>query len=163
MKPDKPAPLLPPERVRRRYAVTLPPRDLVALDVLFALRAGMHGLETTLSRWLGSDALTPGRWQVLVVLWSADVPLAQRDIVTALKVTRATVSGLIGMLIAEGQVTTTVDPNDRRKVLVELTPNGRQMIERQVRENAAHLRKAFGALTDDELHRLVDLLARLLG
>ncbi len=155
--------LLPPEAIRRRYASSLPAGQVLAIEVLFALRAGVQGVDNALSRWLGSDALTPGRWQILVVLWSADRPLPQREIVAALKVSRATVSGLVETLLAEGHVTATADPKDKRRILVALTPDGRTMTERLVHENAARLRGTFGALTNDELQVLAGLLARLLS
>ncbi len=155
--------LLPPEAVRRRYAATLPPGQSLALEVLFALRSGVQGLDNVLSRWLGNDALTPGRWQVLVVLWSADGPLPQRDIVDALKVSRPTVSDLVEILVGEGHVTATGDPADKRQVLVALTEEGRRMTSRLVEENAVRLRQTCSALEDTELQQLVGLLSRLLG
>lgn len=155
--------MLPPDNVRRRYTSILPAGPMLALEVLFALRAGVQGMDNALSRWLGSDALTPGRWQVLVVLWSADEPLPQREIVDALKVSRATVSGLVEMLLGEGHVTVTPDPEDKRQVLVALTPDARRMTERLVQENAKRLRQTFSGLDDDELRQLASLLARLLG
>jgi len=155
--------LVPPDDVRWRYAAALPRGQQLALEVLFALRAGVQGVDNALSRWLGSDALTPGRWQVLVVLWSADRPLPQREIVDALKVTRATVSGLVETLLREGHLTTTLDPEDKRQVLVSLTPGGRNTTARLVRENAVRLRHTFRGLNDDELQQLGRLLARMLG
>ncbi len=155
--------MVPPDRVRRRFAAVLPPGDLLAIEVLFALRSGVQGIDNALSRWLGSDALTPGRWQVLVVLWSAEGPLPQREIADALKVSRPTVSGLVEALSAEGHVTLTADAEDKRQVLVALTQSGRRMTARLVKDNAARLRRTFGGLDDGELRQLADLMARLPG
>lgn len=154
--------LLPPESVRVRYAELLPPGNALALEVLFALRAGVQEIDNTLSRWLGGDALTPGRWQVLVVLWSAKKALPQREIVDALKVSRPTVSALVETLSDEGHVTLTPDREDKRQVLVALTPDGRRMTARLVKENAERLRQTFRSLDDGELRQLVNLMARLL-
>ena len=155
--------MLPPENVRRSYAAALPSGQMLALETLFALRAAAQGVDNVLSRQLGGDALTPGRWQVLVVLWAADGPLPQRDIVSALKVSRPTISDLVEVLVREGHVTVASDPDDKRHVLVALTKSGRQMTSRLVEENAARLRQTFGALEDIELAHLMDLLSRLLG
>src|ERR1700753_3080494 len=87
--------LVPPHHIRRRYAEILPADQLSALELLFALRSSVQNIDNALSRWLGSDALTPGRLQVLAVLWSSDAPLPQKDIVAALRVSRATVSALL--------------------------------------------------------------------
>ena len=68
---------------------------------------------------------------------------------------------IVETLVAEGHVTAMPDPSDKRQVLVALTPAGRAMTERLVRENAKRLRETFGALSDDELRTLSHLLCRL--
>lgn len=152
---------VPPDEVRRRYAELLTPGHVVALDVLFGLRATVQGLNTVLARWMGLDALTPGRFQVLVVLWAAGRPIPQRDIVEALDVSRATVSALIEILVAAGLIKVKPDPNDKRQLLVELTRAGRGTTLRLVKSNADRLRKTFGTLTDADLRTLSGLLLRL--
>jgi DNA-binding MarR family transcriptional regulator len=153
--------MVPPDHIRRRYHDFLPPGHALTLEVLFALRAGVQGVDNALARWLGHDAMTPGRLQVLAVLWARNGPVPQREIVGELKVSRPTVSGLVETLVAEGHVTATPDPSDKRQVLVALTPAGLAMTERLVRDNTERLRETFGALSDDELRTLSQLLRRL--
>ncbi|MCQ8239705.1 MarR family winged helix-turn-helix transcriptional regulator [Rhizosaccharibacter radicis] len=155
-------PLVPPGHVRRSYAERLPPGDALALETLFSLRATAQAIDNVVSRWLGEDALTPGRWQVLAVLWSRDRPVPQREIVDALKVSRANVSMLIDALRGEGHVSAIADPGDGRQVLVALTEEGRTITDRLVRDTARRLRATL-ALDDEELRRLVALTGRLLG
>jgi len=153
---------LPPDEVRRHYDRVLPQGPALAMKVLFALRASIQDLDNRLLGWLGSDALTPGRLQVLMVLLASDQPIPQRKIVQALKVSRATVSDLVEVLRADGHVTTAQGAEDKRQVLVALTSTGRAMTARLARENATHLRNEFAALNDNELKTLADLLTRLL-
>lgn len=161
MSPKNPPPaVVPPEFVRRRYAEALPPGDALALELLFALRSGVQSIDNLVSRWLGDDALTPGRWQVLVVLWSSERPLPQREIVAALNVSRATVSALVKTLQREGHVLVAPDPGDGRHALVSLTPAGRAMTDRLIRETAGNLRGCL-RLDDAELRLLTGLLSRL--
>ena len=152
---------MPPENVRRRYADLLPATDLLAMETLFALRSGAQTVENGLARWLGEDALTLGRLQVLVVLWSHREPVPQRELVQTLKVSRATISGLVEALVNEGLLETRPDAHDGRKVLVSLTPAARKMTERLIAENASRLRGTFHSLNDRELRTLVGLLSRL--
>jgi DNA-binding MarR family transcriptional regulator len=154
-------PLVPPDFVRDRYRDVLPPGDALALEALFALRSGVQALDNVVARWLGDDALTPGRWQVLAVLWSRDEPVPQREIVVALKVSRANVSMLVDSLQREGHVEAAPDPADGRQVLVSLTPAGRAITDRLMRETAGKLRRSL-ALDDDALRALTDLMTRLL-
>jgi DNA-binding MarR family transcriptional regulator len=152
---------VPPNEVRRRYAEVLTPTQNLALDVLFGLRASVQGVDTVLARWLGPDALTPGRFQVLVVLWAADRAIPQRDIVETLGVSRATVSALIEILVADGLIKVRPDPNDKRQVLAELTTTGKATTLRLIRSNTNRLRKTLKTFTDSELRTLADLLLRL--
>ena len=133
----------------------------MALDALFALRSSVQAVDNVVARWLGDDALTPGRWQILAVLWSHDRPVPQREIVEALKVSRANVSVLVGALQKKGLVAAEADPDNGRQVLVGLTTDGRTMADRLIRQTAANLRQSF-ALTDDELELLTGLVRRLL-
>ena len=152
--------LLPPGELRRAHRRLLPPGQALALDVLFGLRAGVQEMDNLLSVWLSREGLTPGRFQVLTVLWATEMPMPQREVVNLLRVSRATVSGLIETLCREGHVIAVPDTEDARQVLVSLTVAGRATVDRIVRENAERLRNAFIALSDTELHALVNLLQR---
>jgi DNA-binding MarR family transcriptional regulator len=155
-------PLVPPDSVRRRYSEALPPTEALALDALFALRSSVQAVDNVVARWLGDDALTPGRWQILAVLWSHDQPVPQREIVEALKVSRANVSVLVGALQKESLVAAETDPDNGRQVLVALTNDGRTMADRLIRQTATNLRQSF-ALDNEELALLTRLIRRLLG
>lgn len=154
-------PLVPPDPIRSRFADVLPPEPAAALELLFTLRETAHRVDASLSTWLGSDALTPGRWQVLVLLWFHDAPVAQREIVRALNVSRATVSDLIETLRAEGQVACAAGTGDRREVLVSLTAGGRALTGRLMRQNAERLRTLFGGLDHAAMLALMRLLRQL--
>ena len=153
---------MPPSDVRRYYDGILEPGPSLAVKVLFALRGCVQTLDNRLAAWLGRDALTPGRLQVLMVLLASPSPIPQREIVAALKVSRATVSDLVEALRAEGHVTVATGAEDRRQVLVALTPTGRATTKRLAHDNADRLRDEFAGLSDGELRTLADLLVRLL-
>ncbi len=152
---------VPPNDVRRRYAEILAPTQVLAIEVLFGLRASVQGVDTVLARWMGPDALTPGRFQVLAVLWAAGRAVPQREIVKALDVSRATVSALVDILVTAGHVAVRPDGQDKRQVLVELTDSGRATTLRLVKLNATRLREALQPLSDADLSALIDLLARM--
>jgi DNA-binding MarR family transcriptional regulator len=153
--------MVPPSEVRRRYDDVLGPSQAIALDLLFGLRTCVQGIDKIVARWLGPDALSPGRFQILATLWAADGALPQRDIVKRLDVTRATISVLITALEKDALVVTSSGLTDRRQVSVALTPLGATLIARLVAETTTNLRNAFVALDDQELSALTDQLGRL--
>jgi DNA-binding MarR family transcriptional regulator len=96
-----------------------------------------------------------------MLLWAArgrDVP--HKEIVAALGVTRATVSGLMAALERDSLVTSAVASDDRRNLLASLTRKGEATVEKAIETNRTRLRAAF-TLSADELTALTTLLERV--
>ena len=161
MRPPKGFGPTPPDDVRDRYLDALPDGSRQSVELLFALRSCMQRVNADLSYWLGEEALSPGRMQLLVTLWARKEPVSQRDLVAALKVSRASISELVEALLRDGHIRTRTDRTDRRRILVELTAAGRKVAERQIHDNASRLRKSFAGLNPAEQTGLVQLLQRL--
>jgi len=146
------------EALRRR----LTGRDLPALGVVFALRATAQQVDNTITEWMADTAGTPARFQILALLWASGARgVPHKEIVKALEVTRATVSGLMAALERDGMVTSSVDSDDRRNLVATLTSRGRTILERAIDSNTASLRAALTTLTVDEQEMLASLLRRL--
>jgi len=88
-------------------------------------------------------------------------PMSPSTIGDELIVTRATVTGLVDSLERRGLVRRTANPSDRRSLIVEITPEGLQVLA-QVRA-AVHPQERdwMSALSDAELRRLTVLLHRI--
>lgn len=89
------------------------------------------------------------------------MPIPQREIVHALKVSRATVSDLVEVLRAQGPLATAQGAEDKCHVQVALTPAGRAPTARIALDNADRLRGEFVALSNRTLTALADALVRL--
>lgn len=155
------SPLIPPSDIRQRWAEVLSPHAAAAVELLFTLRETAHELDKVLASWLGEDALTPGRWQIMVTLWSMNSAVTPADIARILKLSRATVSEHLENLRAEGLVTVTKDMTDGRKQAVTLSGSGSKLIERLIQENAARLVDVFGSMNADGLREVTEKLAGL--
>ncbi len=77
--------------------------------------------QLTSTRRIAAASARPGTW-----LLARNQPILQREIVHALKVSRATVSDLIEVLRVDGHVTTAQGAEDKRQVLVALTRQGKR-------------------------------------
>jgi DNA-binding MarR family transcriptional regulator len=76
-------------------------------------------------------------------------------------VTRATVTGLLDSLQRRGFVTRSPNPDDRRSLVVEITPEGLVVLQ-QLRTLIHHHEKAWmGALTDAEVGAYIETLHRI--
>jgi DNA-binding MarR family transcriptional regulator len=91
----------------------------------------------------GRNARTPGR------------------VAEVLGVSRTTVTGLLDRLESEGLVTRSVDPDDRRCFLLQLTAKGHDLIDQIEGERRAHLATALAALAPQDRHALYTGLAAL--
>jgi DNA-binding MarR family transcriptional regulator len=134
-------------------------RNLQEVETLFAFRTTARQVDNAITEWLADTATSPARFQILVLLWAAaGRGVAHKEIVAALSVTRATVSGLMAALERDGLLKSSVSRDDRRNLLATLTSKGQSVIEKAIDTNTARLRAAFASLSSDELATLTTLL-----
>lgn len=105
--------------------------------------------------------LTPASGLVLGILADAEQPLPPHVISQRLIVTRATVTGIVDSLERRGYARRTPHPEDRRMLLVQITPRGRRIADAMRRLVHGRQRVWFQGLTDAEQRSLVELLGRV--
>jgi len=152
----------PPPGVKEAIRKRLSGRELKALEAVFALRATAQQADNTITEWMAGTAGSPARYQILMMLWGAEgrgVP--QKEIVAALGVTRATVSGLMAALERDGLVRSAPDHDDRRNLLASLTSKGEAIIGKATKANTVRLRAAFASMSLEELAAFTALLLRV--
>jgi DNA-binding MarR family transcriptional regulator len=94
-------------------------------------------------------------------LWaSGGKGISHTEIVAAMGVTRATVSGLMAGLERDGLVKSCVDPVDPRKQIARITQKGEAVIKKQHALNVAKFGAVFASFTLQELASLTELLHR---
>ena len=151
----------PPQVVAAALRERFTPREQQLFETVFVIRSTAQRMDNAVSEWMADTAASPARFQILAQLWAAKGRgLPQKDIATALGVTRATVSGLMAALERDGLIASVVADNDRRSVLASLTRKGETVVEKAIETNKARLRTAFSGLTPDELTTLATLLQR---
>lgn len=100
-------------------------------------------------------------FNVLSVLGGDPNPLRPSVIAERMMVTRATITGVLDSLEARGFVRRVVNRSDNRSRDVTLTPAGRRIAARLVPRLHELERDLMGVLSDAELDRLLDAVARL--
>lgn len=88
-------------------------------------------------------------------------PLSPSELGARLIVTRATVTGVVDSLERRGFVRRSPNPADRRSLLVEITPEGLDVVQQVRTLIHRHERDWLGVLTGPELDTYVDLLHRI--
>jgi DNA-binding MarR family transcriptional regulator len=105
--------------------------------------------------------LTPAQSRTLRVISKAGSPIRMGELAATLGVVPRSATGLVDALEHAGLVERTVDPANRRAVLVTLTQRGRDMQDRMADARRRAGDGIFGALDTPERRTLADLLQKL--
>lgn len=150
----------PPPAVMAGIRHRLSDKEVRGLEMMFTLRSTTQQVDNALSAWMADTVGSLARFQILMALWTTKKGISHKDIVAAMGVTRATVSGLMSALESEGFVKSHVDPEDGRRLIARLTAKGETAIREAFDVNLGRFRKAFASLSPTELEHLADLLRR---
>jgi DNA-binding MarR family transcriptional regulator len=105
--------------------------------------------------------LSPSARQVLAVVEGADGPLEPSVIAERLLITTGSMTSLLDNLEKRGLIVRQPHPDDRRKILIDITPAAQTIIDELLPTMHARERDVMGALSRAEQATLLGLLARL--
>jgi DNA-binding MarR family transcriptional regulator len=89
-------------------------------------------------------------------------PLSQNQLGRATAMDAATIKGVVGRLVRRRLVTTVPSPEDRRRLIVDLTPEGRALFATLGERGLEASRRTLAPLAPSERARLVALLRKLI-
>ncbi|WP_188079063.1 MarR family winged helix-turn-helix transcriptional regulator [Actinotalea subterranea] len=104
--------------------------------------------------------LTMQQLKVLLLL-HADGSLMSHELADALKITPASVTGLVDRLEDRGLVERVADPTDRRARHVHPTAQGTDLVEQLMAEGAGHRVALLSRLDDDSVQTIATAFAAL--
>jgi len=113
-------------------------------------------------RFESTGEVAPHQFSVLARL--EDGPLTPRALADIEKVSAPSMTRTVGCLADDGLVERHDDPDDGRRILVELTADGRATLERTRHRRDRWMAERVGELTDREQATLVaasEILARI--
>jgi DNA-binding MarR family transcriptional regulator len=122
-------------------------------------------LERRATTWLRPLGLTWETFSVIVALRRSGPPCAQKpsDLLRLSLLTSGAMTNRIDRVEALGLVVRRPDPDDRRGVIVQLTPAGRALADKAIRHHFAAAADALGFLGRGERTTLESSLAHLLA
>ena len=143
------------------------PRDLDL--VVEGIVDRIHGIDLRIRKMLDETldqyGLTGSDWKVLCALrWSSSKPQRRSagDLARIADLSSGAMTNRLDQLEQAGLVRRVPDPNDRRGVLVELTPKGRRLHSEAIGVQAQKEVLLAEALTEREKEQLNDLLRRVM-
>lgn len=140
-----------------------PDLDTSPIGVVGRISRLAREIEDRLEPVYAAHGLEPGWFDVLATLRRQGPPYRLRptDFATTLMLTTSGTTKRLDRLEEARLIVRERDPDDRRGVLVALTPKGRSLVDRTVVDHMANERRILGALTRAEQRRLADLLRKL--
>ena len=102
--------------------------------------------------------------EALLNIAEAEAPLRMSDLAERLILSRGGMTKVIDRIEDMGLVSRTPDPDDRRATVVEITPEGREMIIRARKVVDAALIEMWAEhITDEEATMLIDVMDRVIA
>ena len=148
-------------RVSEEYVAQHPTADASATELVINVLYAAELLGRELEAVLRPFGLSRGSHNVLQILGGAGGPLTPTEVMARLTVTSATVTGLLDTLEARGLARRRPHPSDRRSVHVEITDEGRRLLEELVPQLIDHEKRWAASLRPPQREQLIRLLGTL--
>lgn len=130
------------------------------LNAFIKLMRATESMNNRLNRHLAEANLTLSQFGTLEVLHHLG-PLNQREIGEKLLKSGGNITMVIDNLEKCGHVERQRDPNDRRAVLIHLTPKGKEFIKDFFPKHLEKIKEEFSVLTGDEKETLANICKKL--
>jgi DNA-binding MarR family transcriptional regulator len=152
------------DRILEQWARERPDLDTTPMAVIARMSRLSRILERRIETVLEEHGLSEPQFGVLAALRRAGPPycLSPTALYNSLLISSGAMTNRLERLTAAGLVKRVPDPNDRRSVLVMLTPKGLRAVERAVTAHAENEQQLLAALTPAERQTLAKLLRKLL-
>ncbi|MFI5695537.1 MarR family winged helix-turn-helix transcriptional regulator [Kribbella sp. NPDC051586] len=132
-----------------------------AAEQIAALLDGIVRRQRRASREGFGTSVTHGQFRVLRTLDRADRTLRLSELAAQLGIVPRSATSVVDDLEAAGLVERQPDPHDRRATLVDLTPNGREILNTLREKRRDVMVSQLSRLTPAEQQTLTQLLQRL--
>jgi DNA-binding MarR family transcriptional regulator len=151
-------------RVDADFADEYPGGDPTCTEAYASLCRTGEALLAELDRriWLTAGIPQAGA-TALAVIDGAGAPLTPSQVSDRVLVASATMTATLDLLERRGWIRRIPNPGDRRSVLIEITSDGRAVVDQLLPGIRTIERSILSALTPDERAHLLDMLARILA
>ena len=109
---------------------------------------------------LAQSGVSEQKWRVLRVVQEKG-PLELSQIAEEACLLLSSLTRMIGPMVAEGLITRTTPPEDRRKTVVAISPQGEALIRAHAADSAAIFARMEAEFGEARLEQLLDLLEAL--
>ena len=140
-----------------------PDLDVAPMEVLSRVSRLARHLDRARSQAFDTHGLESWEFDVLAALRRAGAPyqLSPGKLLKETLVTSGTMTNRVDRLAARRLVERLPDPADRRGVLVQLTPSGRDAVDAAMADLLAHERALLGTISERDQQKIARVLREL--
>lgn len=149
------------DRVLAQWNTERPDLDPSPMGVIGRIQRASRLLEKGLSDYFAGLGLQLWEFDILGTLRRAG-PQTAGTLTGAAMVTSGAITNRIDRLVARGLVTREVDPDNRRSVVIDLTPAGRELVDEAVTGHVENEERLLAALSEEDREGLALGLRKLL-
>lgn len=130
-----------------------------ALKAMVVFRKAQRTLDAQSSTFFQKANLTPTQFSVLEVLYSKG-SMRINKLIGSLLATSGNMTVVLKNMERNGWISRCQDAKDKRACLVQLTPEGKALIETILPEHIKRVEALFSVLTETEQKQLITLLKK---
>ncbi|GAA3747328.1 MarR family winged helix-turn-helix transcriptional regulator [Salinactinospora qingdaonensis] len=147
-----------------QWAKERPDLDVSPMAVIGRLSRACRLVEREVKGYFTSEGMEPWEFDVLATLLRSGPPytLGPKDLVATTMVGSAALTNRVDRLVNRNLVTREVDPENRRKLLISLTPEGLELANRMAEGHVANEHRVLEGLDAADREELSRLLRKLL-
>lgn len=151
------------DRLRAQWAAELPDVDTQGMEVLGRARRIVLQSRPAIEAVFARHGVDTGEFDVLTTLMRSGPPYALRptELYRSLMISSGGLTDRLNRLQKAGLISRPPSPEDRRSLLVKLTPEGRDKVEAAFREDMAVEARLLAPLAPADRRALADLLRKL--
>lgn len=115
-------------------------------------------VETAVAGVARRHGLSHAALNALAVIEGAGGPIPAGEVSARMHITTGTMTSVLDTLERNGYIERSADPDDRRRVLVDITPSAQAVLDQLLPEVQQLSKTVMSALSDDDLQELLDHL-----
>jgi DNA-binding MarR family transcriptional regulator len=153
------------DRVLQQWHAERPDVDASPMGVVGRIQRASRVLERRLVENFARHGLELWEFDVLATLRRSGPPyqLTAGELSASSMVTSGAITNRVDRLVAKGLLSRETDPANRRSVVITLTTDGWNLIERVLEDHVEHERRLLGSLTVKQQQQIAGLLRTLLN